>query len=236
MCTNKKFAYQPLDQHQHSIRLVNILPNLSDEGVLQCQLSHASTSATYMCLSYVWDYRPRGRTLRRRKPRTRAILINGGLLHVRKNLAAFLYMARRNAIQYTRNKHTFDLTTPMWIDAICIDQSNVSERVHQVAQMGEIYSRATHVHVWLGRFIGDSNSTWSKSAKGPSRIPGSSCAVMSATQLLEGSVLSLAEKTAEPKREYFCRSKPSVSCVEACSKSIIGHIFENPYWRRAWSV
>lgn len=77
------------------------------------------------------------------------ILINGGLLYVRENLAAFLYMARRNATQYTRNKHTFDLTTPMWIDAICIDQSNVSERVHQVAQMSEIYSRATDVHVWL---------------------------------------------------------------------------------------
>lgn len=136
MCTNKNFVYQPLDQHQHSIRLVNILPNLSDEGVLQCQLSHASTSATYMCLSYVWDYRPGSLAKPGSTRKDRAILINGGFSYVRENLAAFLYMARRNATQYTRNKHTFDLETPIWIDAICIDQSNVSERVHQVAQMG----------------------------------------------------------------------------------------------------
>lgn len=236
MCTNQDFTYQPLDQHQPSIRLINILPNLSKEGVLQCHLSHASTSATYMCLSYVWDYRPRGQTLRRKKPRSMAILINGGLLYVRENLAAFLYMARRNATQYTRNKHTFDLTIPMWIDAICIDQSNISERVHQVAQMSEIYSRATNVHVWLGRFIGDPHSTWRNLAKGLSRLPESSCPLIRATQILEESVRFLAEKTPEPENELICRSEPSVACMEACSKSIIGHIFGNPYWRRAWTV
>ncbi|KAK8052548.1 hypothetical protein PG993_003933 [Apiospora rasikravindrae] len=38
----------------------------------------------------------------------------------------------------------------MWIDALCIDQSNPEERGHQVAHMAHIYSRASKVVAWLG--------------------------------------------------------------------------------------
>ena len=37
-----------------------------------------------------------------------------------------------------------------WIDAICIQQSDVSERNHQVRMMGLIYKRAAFVLAWLG--------------------------------------------------------------------------------------
>jgi hypothetical protein len=39
---------------------------------------------------------------------------------------------------------------PIWADAICIDQSNEQEKVIQVPMMGEIYSNANTVVVWLG--------------------------------------------------------------------------------------
>lgn len=38
-----------------------------------------------------------------------------------------------------------------WIDAICINQGDVSERNAQVAIMSTIYSQAEKVYVWLGR-------------------------------------------------------------------------------------
>ena len=38
----------------------------------------------------------------------------------------------------------------IWIDAICIDQTNQRERNLQVNLMGEIYHRARAVVVWLG--------------------------------------------------------------------------------------
>lgn len=38
----------------------------------------------------------------------------------------------------------------LWIDAICIDQTNLEERGYQVNQMGEIYKNAERVVVWLG--------------------------------------------------------------------------------------
>ncbi|KAG4441714.1 hypothetical protein IFR05_002793 [Cadophora sp. M221] len=38
----------------------------------------------------------------------------------------------------------------LWIDALCIDQQNISERNSQVQNMREIYSRADHVLIWVG--------------------------------------------------------------------------------------
>lgn len=43
-----------------------------------------------------------------------------------------------------------ELPSLFWIDAICIDQSNIAERNHQVSRMREIYSKASLVLVWLG--------------------------------------------------------------------------------------
>ena len=38
----------------------------------------------------------------------------------------------------------------LWIDAICVDQQNLEERGHQVQRMGDVYSLAERVIVWLG--------------------------------------------------------------------------------------
>jgi hypothetical protein len=38
----------------------------------------------------------------------------------------------------------------LWIDAICINQSDNEEKSQQVRLMGEIYSKAEVVRVWLG--------------------------------------------------------------------------------------
>ncbi|KAI3579715.1 heterokaryon incompatibility, partial [Fusarium oxysporum f. sp. albedinis] len=38
----------------------------------------------------------------------------------------------------------------LWIDQICINQSDIDERNHQVPIMGNIYRKAYRVFVWLG--------------------------------------------------------------------------------------
>lgn len=38
----------------------------------------------------------------------------------------------------------------LWIDAICIDQNDPSERNHQVQMMSRIYTRSQEVSIWLG--------------------------------------------------------------------------------------
>jgi hypothetical protein len=46
-----------------------------------------------------------------------------------------------------------DVTDYLWIDALCIDQTNVDERAAQLLLMGNIYSSATRVILWLGKLI-----------------------------------------------------------------------------------
>jgi hypothetical protein len=51
------------------------------------------------------------------------------------------------ALRYLRHESMVPI---LWIDAICIDQSSIEERKHQVPLMKTIYSNATAVRVWLG--------------------------------------------------------------------------------------
>lgn len=46
-----------------------------------------------------------------------------------------------------------DFTTPelMWIDSLCINQIDTSEKNYQVRLMGDIFAKAQHVLIWLGR-------------------------------------------------------------------------------------
>jgi hypothetical protein len=68
---------------------------------------------------------------------TRTILINGESIHIRENLWNFLCKVRTVQSQHQ---------APLWIDALCIDQSVTTERNHQVVSvMGSIYSSASLV-------------------------------------------------------------------------------------------
>ena len=67
------------------------------------------------------------------------ININHRGFAVRENLWHFLNAARLRGLKCS-----------LWIDAVSIDQDNVTERNHQVQYMGHIYSQASQVIVWLG--------------------------------------------------------------------------------------
>lgn len=51
------------------------------------------------------------------------------------------------ALRHLRQK---EVARILWIDAIFIDQSNISEKSDQVAQMREVYENASEVQIWLG--------------------------------------------------------------------------------------
>lgn len=44
----------------------------------------------------------------------------------------------------------------VWVDALCIDQQNKDERATQVRLMGQIYSGAVTVAIWIGPEYEDS--------------------------------------------------------------------------------
>jgi hypothetical protein len=55
-----------------------------------------------------------------------------------------------NCLAGLRQLRWCDKPRHLWIDSICIDQTNVKERNQQVALMGELYPSAKHVIVWVG--------------------------------------------------------------------------------------
>ena len=126
------YKHEPLDHSEPSIRLITVSPILSPDGLIQCSMHHATTTdALYTCLSYTWG-KPEPRQL---------ILMNNKRFYVQPNLYEFIKVVRADV---TRTPYQY------WIDALCIEQCNMAERNHQVAQMGEIYSKAEVVVAWLG--------------------------------------------------------------------------------------
>lgn len=140
--TEDGFSYQTLDPRYSEIRLVKLLPipKSSDEAgylpTIHCSLRKASLEddPEYNALSYVWG-----------DPReTRPILIDGKPFRVTVNLEAALRQLAVD-LRQQRRSHTW-----LWVDAICINQTDTSERTHQVCQMSQLYRGAARVIVWLG--------------------------------------------------------------------------------------
>jgi hypothetical protein len=87
----------------------------------------------------------------------RWIFCNNQRLSVSNNL----YEALRH-LQHIR------LRTPVWIDAISIDQANANEKKNQILMMGSIFSGAKDVIVWLGHPNADFDEIlWVQNTLGP---------------------------------------------------------------------
>lgn len=70
----------------------------------------------------------------------RTVICNGQVFHAQRNLYNGLIQLQR-----------LGRTLPIWIDAVCINQTDTAEKTRQVNMMGDIYRAAKLVIVWLGR-------------------------------------------------------------------------------------
>jgi len=71
----------------------------------------------------------------------------------------------------TLHKPPVGLDQLIWIDAICINQQDNEEKGHQVRCMGDIYTKATRVVVWLGPARNDSDVALDWMARLSSSLP-----------------------------------------------------------------
>ncbi|RBR13617.1 hypothetical protein FVER53590_08582 [Fusarium verticillioides] len=92
-------------------------------------LNFLEDNVDYETLSYAWGSSEDKAT----------IIVNEATLQITQNL--------RDALSYLRHDSK---PRSIWIDAICINQSDVDERSSQVRLMGRIYSSASCVISWLG--------------------------------------------------------------------------------------
>ncbi|KAF2758466.1 HET-domain-containing protein [Pseudovirgaria hyperparasitica] len=125
-----EFEYQALDANQRQdLRLLRMLE--SSGTTIRCELFHTTYALQpYEALSYTWG----------NAELVDEIEVNGKSLWITDNLhtaLGYLRLPRQDRV--------------LWIDAICINQTDLQERREQVERMGEIFRGATRVIFWLGK-------------------------------------------------------------------------------------
>ncbi|RMZ47749.1 hypothetical protein AFCA_000509 [Aspergillus flavus] len=126
------YLYSPLPEGY--IRLLRLLPHQDKHAPIQCQLfdyplhSYVIGTHRYEALSYVWGS----------PEKPYSIFLDDGCLSVTTNLYAALLHLRDRFIERV-----------IWIDAVCINQTDLDERGSQVQFMAEIFAKASCVIVWL---------------------------------------------------------------------------------------
>jgi hypothetical protein len=118
-------------QHSDSIRVLEILSGRREDPIW-CVLKEVSgAGAAYKALSYAWGEPVFSERL--------GEISSGTCIRITKTL--------HDAIRTIRSRNG---TQNLWIDAVCIDQSSVAEKNHQVKNMASVYRQASEVIVWLG--------------------------------------------------------------------------------------
>ena len=129
--------YSPLNEFSDEIRLLAVKKADDESEPVKCKLEHVSLNEypSYRALSYCWG-----------DPNvTRPIHVNGYEVQATTNLHEALRELRRHG------------DVRLWVDALCINQSDVDERNRQVLRMVKIYANAFETVAWLGSAADDSN-------------------------------------------------------------------------------
>ncbi|KAI8676267.1 ATP-grasp domain-containing protein [Fusarium sp. Ph1] len=123
-------TYEPLDELRREIRLAKLFPKeTTPEICLSLSKASLNDDLEFTALSYTWGD----------ANDTLPITIDGCPFQATRNLVAVL-----------RRLQEDDKTVTLWIDAICIQQSNNAEKSWQIQLMKDIYEKATTTVVWLG--------------------------------------------------------------------------------------
>lgn len=183
--------YSPLDPASQEIRLLLLAPGDEAESI-DCVLIHAvlNDHPPYEALSYAWG----------NAKVAHPINVNGCTFLVTTNLEAAL----------KRLRHPDD-ERYLWVDAICINQSDIPERNDQVTYMHCIYQCAERVIIWLGPQSDDSD------------------AAIDQLEILTG----------ENGDDYISQLKNAPrgtrrSPAEMTLWTPISHFFSRPWWTRVW--
>ena len=114
------------------LTVLNVEPNLSASLKEYSLLDPPE----YYALSYAWNH----------EPLTASINCDGRTLAVTPDLLEALRCI--SIVNGCQN---------LWVDAICVHQSDHDEKAHQVVNMNQVYRNALEVYIWLGPWQYDSH-------------------------------------------------------------------------------
>lgn len=172
-----------------------------DGGRISCKLENLEikNAPEYIALSYAWGD----------PTDTAEIEIGGRSFRVTTSLVGALRRIRR----WKRPRH-------FWADAICINQSSLDEKNHQIPLMRRIYSQARGVIMWLGEERDDSELAMDLIRRWGEGVSTS-------MQIDNGACCRNALKACLP----FIDDPFDKKSLEA-----LGCLLRRDYWRRVWII
>lgn len=195
------YVYEPLpDQHIRVLR--SVVPLKEEEPLTWSFLllalgdSEGFENVAYEALSYTWGS----------STELFPLICDGRELLIHFNLY--------QALPYLANRPS---ELPLWIDAVCINQSDEAEKMRQIQMMSRIYRFATRVWVWLGDF----------------EEPHAKEAVETLLPRIEALGTRLEQLGFE---EYLSPSQLDVPELNSPIWMALGAILESPWFLRLWIV
>jgi hypothetical protein len=191
----------PLPRGSKCIRLIRIrFPESStsgNEGPIEASLEvvDLDQSPSFSALSYVWGQPPPTHDAKFIQCGNSSIPITSNcysaLIHLRKKVSNLF----------------------IWVDAVCINQKDDSERAHQISLMKFIYPSAAQVYVWLG----ESSPARSRSMDYLSGLGLVDCFTVDGDT--EGEELSKPKVWTAAMRTFFAFSNPNQKVFPYCTIS-----------------
>lgn len=139
----RRFQYRPLDQTTLQIRLLRLLPRSSEAATdtIACEIKpfDIAEAPPFSALSWAWG-NPHGVE--------ENICINDATFKV--TIPSLLDALKHLRRYFTHPTSTAAAPEWIWIDALCINQEDMEEKIVQVPLMVTLYGRARNVISWLG--------------------------------------------------------------------------------------
>ncbi|KAF4457612.1 hypothetical protein F53441_485 [Fusarium austroafricanum] len=207
--------YKPLDSRRQEIRLLTLHPSESEDEEIRCTLSHVtldpsddSTSPSYEALSYVWgepDF-------------SEPIVLNEHAFCITPSLRYALSCLRRT-----------EQTRTLWVDALCINQSDIEERAQQVGLMRKIYSNCERDIAWLDPLIG--KHLKSREIYSHPSLQTAERHVKSGISLME----KIAQKNPTTLKQLQDGARDGEFDLSSGKQVLFTCVFKNPtLWNRLW--
>ncbi|GKU09362.1 unnamed protein product [Fusarium langsethiae] len=207
--------YTALDSTRHEIRLLTLHPATDQQDQICCTLSHkelnpsdGSAFPVYEALSYVWG-----------KPDfSELILLN--------DQDFFITPSLKYALSCLRSK-----TQPrvLWVDAVCINQSDIPERSQQVALMRDIYSKCQRDIAWLDPMVGVACK--SDDLYNDPRFPEMENSIKKGMELMR----TIIEKDKNTLGQLYSSYEDGKYVLGFIDQDYLRALFDLPFlWKRLW--
>jgi hypothetical protein len=237
------YQHESLDASQDAIRLFQIVYDEVEQVSCRIQTYNLEECPPFTAVSYAWG-----------PPHPQdTILVNGSPFGIRRGLHEFLVSIKDGVTPFedgkvkVRSAAVSEARKEMylWCDQLCIDQTNVRERNHQVALMSQIYSAAAETIIWLGArndddhfafgFLGNrllkpaNGQLWRRSVPNMQRLEG--VGEWAAADMGDGWL-------SEPEMEEVTRLSRHLKStqLEAAKLATLKAAVQCPYWSRLWIV